>query len=262
MTNTTAEVVTTTAENLNQHYYVALKFQFYVSEYLYGSGADTITAYWVSYSGFNTNQEAETYLPTLVSQRNSQFDDRDAILFLEHRTDHDFIVLAQPQDHYLLADSGPIYSLISRYDRRWLPATTATPATPPNSQKFLLEAPVEGSAPSTITLGDLKAKIAPIAAEISTADNSEQYKQCLQFKYRNLREIEWTQQKRPEYTRYEPDWDGLVPSGSRQEPNCINSTATAKPSTALNRQPRSGSTAMTRPYSPSRKSTNTPPKTT
>ena len=222
LTNTTTEVVSTTVDNWDQYYYPALKFHFSVSDYLYGNGANTITAYFITHAEITTTDQAEAWLPTLASQRDSRFDDRDAILFLTDGTKSQlFTALAEPQNAYVLSSGGtPLqdsgYWINDRHDRRWLPATE-TPATPSNSQKFLLEAPVEGSTPSTITLGDLKARIAAITTEISASGNAKQYQQCLQFKYLALRKEQWTKQKRPEYTMYKPDWDGLLASGQPAE---------------------------------------------
>ena len=161
LTNTTTEIVTSKTD---QYHYPALKFTFSVSEYLYGSGSDTITAYYVSPADFNTTQEAEAWAPTMVSRRDTQFDDREAVLFLTDGTSiksERFSALAEPQDVYILAvGSGPIqghsrFWIDDRHDRRWLPTASATAATSA-SQEFLLEQPVSGTTPSTITLTDMK----------------------------------------------------------------------------------------------------------
>ncbi len=218
LTTVTTEVVTTTADKWDEDYYVALKFQLSVSEYLYGSGANSIVAYWVSYSRFKTVAEAEAYAPTLASRRDSQWDNREGVLFLGDGGDWEFGTLAQAQDVYFLAASGPIqgenfYSLTSRYDRRWLPAASATPPTPIDSQQFLLDAPAPGSTPSTIALGALKTKIAAIVADINAGDGSEAYEQCLKGKYSRLRRDEWTRRTDPQHRSYEPTWDGAFASG-------------------------------------------------
>ena len=218
LTNTTTEIVTTTAEKWNEDYYVAVKFHLSVSEYLYGSGADSITAYWVSVGRLKTVQEAEAWIPTFTSRRDTQWDDREAILFLGDGKSGNFGALAQPQDVYLLAVGGRIHGDTSHFltdkgDRRWLPAATATTATPIDSQEFLLQAPAPGTTPSTITLGDLKTKIAAIDAEIDAGDNSEAYEQCLKGKYTRLRRDEWTRRTDPQHRSYEPTWDGAFASG-------------------------------------------------
>ena len=214
LTNTTTETVTTTAD---EHYYTALKFQFSVSEYLYGSGADSITAYFIGNSQFNTAQEAEAFAPTSASMRDPQFDNRDAVLFLTDGTKSEiFTALAEPQDVYILAVGGPPghtrYWIDDRYERRWLPAASATAATSAN-QKFLLEQPAAGTTPSTITLGALKAKVAAIVAEINAGDGSTAYKKCLQGKYSQIRTDEWHKSINQKPPSYEPLWDRTFASG-------------------------------------------------
>lgn len=218
LTSTTTEIVTSKTD---QYHYPALKFTFSVSEYLYGSGADTVTAYYVSPADFNTGQEAEAWAPTMVSRRDTQFDDREAVLFLTDGTSiksERFSVLAEPKDVYILAvGSGPIqghsrFWIDDRHDRRWLPAASATAATSA-SQEFLLEQPVSGTTPSTITLADMKTKIAVIVAEIDGGDGSEAYRKCLKGKYTQIRTDEWTRSWNPAHNSYEPTWDGTFASG-------------------------------------------------
>ena len=40
----------------------------------------------------------------------------------------------------------------------------------------------------TITLGDLKQRLAAVTAELNASDGSEEYKECVRFKYQNERE--------------------------------------------------------------------------
>ena len=219
LTSITTQVVTTTADKWDEDFYVGVKFHLSVSEYLYGSGANSIIAYWVSTGRFNTLKEAEAWAPDFISLRDAQWDDREAVLFLGDESNSElFGALAQPQDVYLLGVGGPIrgdtsHFLDDKYDRRWLPAASATTATPANSQEFLLEQPVAGSTPSTITLGTLKTKIATIVAEIDAGDGSEAYKKCLKGKYTLMRHDEWNRRNNRNTGSYEPQWDGTFASG-------------------------------------------------
>ncbi len=226
LTNTTTEVVTTTADYWGDYHYPTLKFTFSVSEYLYGSGADTITAYFVGSALFDTAQEAEDWAPTQASQRDSQFDGRDAVLFLTDGTKSEvFTALVQSQDVYLLSFGGSHlredsrYWINDKYDRRWLPAASATAPTSAN-QQFLLEQPVSGTTPSTITLGALKTKIAAIVAEITAGDGSEAYKKCLLTKHTIDRQervrMNWPGLS-SQYRSFEPRWDGAFASGQPTE---------------------------------------------
>ncbi len=219
LTNTTTEVVTTTAEQWYEDYYVAVKYHLSVSEYLHGSGANDVIALKVSIARFATRREAQDAAPTIAADRESRWDDREAVIFLEDKDTNDiFSPLAQARNTYFLVVFGnrpneDFYSLTSRYDRRWLPVASATKATPGDSQKFLLEEPVAGEAPTSITLGALKTKIAAIVTEINAGDGSEAYKQCVNSKYTNLRIEEWNRRKNPQYKSYPPLPPGSFASG-------------------------------------------------
>lgn len=135
LTNIGTEVVTTTTEQWNEDYYVAIKFHLSVREYLYGSGADTIIAYWVSHGRFSTAEEAENLTEEyFLSRRDAQWDNRDAVLFLGDGSNENFPAIAQPPNIDLLAVGGPIrgdnsHFLDDKYDRRWLPAASAITTT-------------------------------------------------------------------------------------------------------------------------------------
>ena len=64
-------------------YMVILEFSFSVLEYLKGSGANDIVAVWDADPVFDTRQEAEAALPAIVAARDTQWDDREAIVFLQ-----------------------------------------------------------------------------------------------------------------------------------------------------------------------------------
>ena len=92
-----------------------------------------------------------------------------------------------------------VYSIASPHSRRWLPsASVGSPsgvAVASGGQRFYLEQPssgmslssvtqfLTGSAASTITLADLKKRIAEMEAEIQAGDGSEEYRQCVLEKY-------------------------------------------------------------------------------
>ena len=196
LTNTTTEVVTTTFEGLNEDYYVALKFHLSVSEYLSGSGSNNIDALWVSMERLDTRREAQDAAPRIAAQRNTLWDNREALLFLEDNNEL-FGPLVEGANNYFLAHASDptredFYSLISRYDRRWLPAASATPATPPSDgQEFLLEAESAGSAPATITLGELKTRVTAVNTELNGGDGSAEYKDCVRLKYKLIRRDDW-----------------------------------------------------------------------
>ena len=75
------------------------------------------------------------------------------------------------------------YSLHSKRYRVWLPAATSTGSTG-DGQEFLLDMPLPME---TISLGDLKRKIAEVTAELNGGDGSEEYRECVVSKYRYIR---------------------------------------------------------------------------
>ena len=156
-----------------------LEFSFTVLEYLKGSGPSSIVAVWHTAPLFDTRQEAVDVLPAIVAARDTQWDSREAIVFLKglptylasNQKEGRYHLSTMAEDLYDLGDDG--YSLGSRYDKLWLPAQSA------GSRSYLLDVPpATGTAP-TITLADLKARIAAVAAKLDAGDGSEEYRECV-----------------------------------------------------------------------------------
>ena len=198
MTSESIEVVAG-AGRLQGKYYAAVKFDLAVSEYLNGTGADSITAIWVPADEFDNRQEAEDALPDIRARRDTQWDNREAIFFLQD-VPVNLIPTLQGDNHYFLASGSGFsyrdnYSLSSKYHKLWLPAAAAATGqsgTAGDGQEFLLAMPAGAAgasgastpAGSTITLGALKQRIAAVTAELNAGDGSEEYKDCVRFKYR------------------------------------------------------------------------------
>ena len=202
MTSESIEVVAGAAR-LQGNYYAAVKFHLAVSEYLNGTGADNITALWVPADAFGTRQEAEDALPDIRARRDTQWDNREAVFFLQD-VPVNLIPTLQGDNHYFLEDGASYtdnYSLSSKYHKLWLPAAAAATGatgqsgTAGDGQEFLLAVPTgpvgaagasgaSTPAGSTITLGALKQRIAAVTAELNAGDGSEEYKECVRFKYR------------------------------------------------------------------------------
>ena len=179
-----------------------LEFHFRVQEYLKGSGGSDIVAVWNSGLLFDTREEAEAALPAIAAARDAQWDDREAIIFLQHS--QTYLPSTQELERYYLSGDlyfnntlDDYYSLGSPYNKLWLPADTAVgrPSQPGgDQQRFLLDVPpATGSAP-TITLGEVKARIAAVTAKLAASDGSEEYMRCVTQSYflerldRHLRE--------------------------------------------------------------------------
>ena len=213
MTSKSTEVVAG-AGRFEGNYYAATKFNLEVSEYLNGTGVDNITAIWVAADEFGTRQEAEDALPDIHARRDTQWDNREAVFFLQDLRDaHAQVldVLALRGDNlYVLSFDFAYpgqdgYSLSSKVSKLWLPAAAdATGATGEagsvgDRQEFLLAmsndpAGAEGASGantptgSTITLGDLKHRIAAVNAELNAGDGTREYEECIKYKYQIERE--------------------------------------------------------------------------
>ena len=181
---TTQEIITTTEDGLSGRHFVALRFHLRVSEYLKGSGANEITALWVWGHSFDTQKDAKDAAPDIVADRNAKWDDRETVLFLApvHKTNA-FRASVQGANEYLLAVGGQHQDMYSLYDRNrklWLPSAQ-TNATEDN-QDFLLTVPGL-STPKTISLEDLKGRIAAFTAELNRGDGSPEYAECVRRTY-------------------------------------------------------------------------------
>ena len=206
----TTEVVTTTTtlEEWVGKYYPALKFHLTVNEYLSGNGSNNITALWVYLMPFATRQEAEAAAPSAVAGRDTTWDDREAILFLEedHRSGIFSASVQGVNDYYMLE-----MSLHSRISKQWLPSAGTTGTG--DDQEFLLAVPVPGVTTPVITLGELKSRISVVNDELNAGDGSDAYKTCISRKYRHMR-IEQVRLDQGNTKRsFEPRWDGSFVSG-------------------------------------------------
>ena len=171
-------------------YHVMLQFNINVSEYLKGTGPSSIVALWVDGRPYDTIDKANDAKAIVLMERDAQWDDREAIIFLfDGLGGLSSLLPAYPQfaGYYLLALGDPYsddrYSLHSKRYRAWLPAATSTSSTG-DGQEFLLDVPPPTE---TITLGDLKRKITEVAAELDGGDGSEKYRECVLEKYRYIR---------------------------------------------------------------------------
>ena len=194
-------------------YSKALEYTFTVHEYLQGSGAAEVKGLaldaWYRYP---TVAEAEASGPDNLSARDSQWEDREGIFFLgefpssqTHRAGRYFFGVFRGG-----VGEVDMYSIASKYSKRWLPATTGSSddsggsgarqgTTETGEREYLLDEPTalsggasgataqQMSAP-TITLTALKAEIAAIAAEVAAGDGTEAYEKCIFLKYRNIRQ--------------------------------------------------------------------------
>ena len=166
----------------NSKYAVALKFNLDVSEYLKGTGPSSIVAVWVDGNSYDSRNRADSRRDVLLGERDTQWDDREAIIFL-------YGVLSgfgasldaqlQRADYFLIYVGDPyspddFYSLHSKRNKRWLPAASTTSTG--DSQEFLLDVPPPTE---TITLSELKRRITELSTELDGGDGSEEYRECV-----------------------------------------------------------------------------------
>ena len=177
---------------LGMKYIATLEFSFSVQEYLKGSGADDVVAVWNAGQIFDTRQEAEVALPAIAAARDAQWDNREAIVFLKNSQTY-LPSTQQVGRFYLSGERGEVgsvlddyYSLASRGNKLWLPAAAAVGAASQptgDQQRFLTDVPpATGTAP-TITLGEIKTRIAAVAAKLDAGDGSEEYSECVRRTY-------------------------------------------------------------------------------
>ncbi len=183
-------------------YIALLEFSFSVQEYLKGSGADDIVAVWAA-PYFDIQEHAEDALPAIAASRDAQWDDREAIVFLRHSAT--YLTSTQQSARFFLSGEvlfGNIpddyYSLASRHNKLWLPAaeSAGTNSQPTgDQQRFLMDVPPAAGTASTITLGEIKSRIAKVTAKLAAGDGSEEYVECVRESYflerkdRHLRQI-------------------------------------------------------------------------
>ena len=173
---------------------VYIDFHLRVHEYLKGSGPDDLIAVVWAGGHFDTRQEAQDQLPSFLAERNSRWEERQAIIFLNDSVY--YVPRTEQSGYYFLAasdswDDG--YSLASETDKRWLPS-----ARPPggaggaagSAGEFLLSEPQAqaaarsgGASETTVTLGALKELITTVKARLNANGGSEHQKDCVRQTY-------------------------------------------------------------------------------
>ncbi len=195
LTSVSADVVAG-AELLQGSFYVVLKFNLSVSEYLKGSGGNSIVANRVvtreslNQESFDTRKKAEDAISRIRDARDTQWDDREAILFLKDVREVTFPSL-RGENRYFIGHphTEDNYSISSELVKAWLPSASSSSAVTDDSQEFLLDVPSPSdSTTPTITLGNLKQRITEVNAELNAGDGSDAYKECVKYKYQVERE--------------------------------------------------------------------------
>ncbi len=181
-------------------YVNALEYTFDVLEYLKGSGGSEVVGVTIDLdASYDTRQEAEASNLDFLSTRDTRWDGRAAIVFLRNAP---LLPSSAQADRYemgaLRFDHKDYYTIASDHARLWLPAASASGplgaiggGLSSGEQRFLLEAPSSGwgrrtgalSNSKTITLAAFKNRIAAIDAEIAAGDGTDEYYDCVVYKY-------------------------------------------------------------------------------
>ena len=150
------------------------------------------------YGTYATSQEAVQVSKNWTdSERDSQWDNRDAIIFLWTSANSKAITTGRPPTvQYVfvgeLITDGLVfnghdqYSISSEDNKVWLPATVATSLeasrTSDCTQLFYLDAPTtETPSPPTISLADMKSRITTVSAMVDPT--IEGHRECLLMKF-------------------------------------------------------------------------------
>ena len=216
MTSFSSEVVV----DADGKHRAVLKFNLDVSEYLKGSGASSIVAVWVDGWLYETREDGERWEARKQAERDDQWDDREAVIFLyDGGSGFGASIDGQLQlaDHFLLAlghqyRADDRYSLHSTRNKVWLPAADSTGATG-DGQEFLLDVPPTAGTAPTITLGDLKTRIAAVAGEFDGGDGSDAYETCVEEKYEIEQVIRYFREEEDTDAYNKSPQDSGLPSG-------------------------------------------------
>ena len=213
-----------------------IKFNLGVLEVLKGvHDSEVVQAIWIYYMPCDARADALALSEGLIADRDTQWDGRDAILFLS-KIDGQKIMepgFLSTESHYFLGvlyshSQDDSYSLNSKRRRRWLPA--ASTSGQGDGQEFLLTPPPSAARPvwwhrvcgsgnealtsptyggtttapgesggtstaiervlhpdgESTTLRNLKQLIEDVTAEYNGGDGSEDYRNCVEWKYKYL----------------------------------------------------------------------------
>ena len=194
-------------------YVGALEHRFEALDYLKGSGGSELVIMVYGLTGHETEESAAEDGDALLAGRDARWDGREAIVFLfdDPRLNDRYLLgtvdardpVGAAEDHYTIA---------SRHSKRWLPAASTggatgisrAAATPVDeAQTFLLDMPADtdvlrasGQAGTpTITLAQMKAKIAELEREAAAGGGSKVYRECLYEKYKWEREVRYRKEQ-------------------------------------------------------------------
>ena len=228
-------VETSVWDNEDGTYSAYQKFDLTVLEHLKGTSPSRIEALRFARPPYEQRSNVETRSLELDAERDDQWDDREAIVFLQLPAEE-----LQTGNRYVLASdwtwdnigNDDWYSLYSRYRRVWLPAVSGESSVSGDGQRFLTSLPPGATGGATgsseadaesITLGEIKALIVSVEAELSAGDDPAAMRQCVYRKYQYLRNKAnyLAENKGRQFTRFETEHE--IQSGLRANTLITNS---------------------------------------
>ena len=172
-----------------------LAYRFDVNEYLKGSGGNQVVGVVLDRAKtYSTKADADADTTDYLAARDTQWEDREAILFLANWR-NGMPVSTKQSDRYALgairggSSLEDLYTIASKYSKRWLPLATATTSgqQTETERTYMLDVNDGTTATTTITLTKIKAEVAKIAAEVAAGDGTAAYARCVYEKYAELR---------------------------------------------------------------------------
>ena len=210
-------ITSDTSTDKNGKYRGIVKFNLTVSEHLRGTSPTMIAGVWIDGWPYDTRAEAMNKANMLIAGRDTQWDDREAVIFLKSSNTTTARYLPE-SSHYLLAWGGwdrtgrdDLHTLYSNQRRTWLPSSSESSGgsgarSTDDSQELLLALPqsarrsesagtgetagrstgTDTSNGQSTTLGALKDTIRKLMAEYNGGDGSSAHKECVVQKYQHL----------------------------------------------------------------------------
>lgn len=180
-------------------------FELAVGEYLSGSGPERIVAVygWNCLDGSRIEAlRARDYL-LARARRDATRHEGGAIFFLDRDFPERFDAARSPNAFAFGFDpddpSGTLLDGRGEYDRRWLPAVADDSGQGAPELYALSESRGLRTGRvvvhEAIPLGEIRARIAAVRADFRAGDGSEEYRNCLAYKYRREREDEHERSK-------------------------------------------------------------------
>ena len=158
------------------------ELRFTVHEYLKGSGSSTLVVAVRDDYVYSSQSAARTAATAAVAQRTTTWDDREGVLFLRTPDDPYTPAGAAAGSALGFTRSNPDQSAwaysVDRLSRAWLPAQQAGGSASAAATKTFITDGAQ-TPPPTVTLADLRTKIATMAADLKAGAGVAGYKRCV-----------------------------------------------------------------------------------